>query len=105
MTILDSPIRLSGVKIFNRRSCCGDRLKSVEIRAGKQSVPGNFKARITKNTHCDTFDGPGTTGEIYTVNCDSPIDATVITLQIVASGSQSINIEEIEFIEGVSNRK
>ena len=101
MTILERPIHLVSVVIYNRNDARGDRLKLVEIRAGKRTIKGNHKGRITENTICGTFFGPGETGGIYTVKCDNHIDANIITLQIVENGAQFLQLDEVEFIKGI----
>ena len=101
MRIFDQPIRLVGVKIYNRKDCCGNRLKSVEVRAGKKTIDANCNGKITRNVLCGTFAGPGATGREYTVTCNHPIDASIVTLQIVESGNQFLSLDEVEYIQGI----
>ena len=95
---------LKGVKIYNRVDNFGSRLKSVEVRAGKTPIQAGYKGRITDNHLCGTFVGPGKDAGIYTVTCDPPILANVVTLQIVAAGKQHLNLDEVEYILGMSDK-
>ena len=101
MTILGRPIHLTSVRIHNRYDGKGGRLRSVEVRAGKHALRTNHVGRINENTLCGKFLGPGETAGIYTVTCDSPIDASVVTLQIVESGRQILQLDEIDFLTGI----
>ena len=101
MRMFDQPMRLVGVKIYNRKDCCGNRLKSVEVRAGKQIIDANFNGKIKANTLCGTFDGPGVDRGVYTVTCLHPIEANIVTLQIVESGHQILELDEVEYIQGI----
>ena len=104
MRIFDHTIRLTGVKIYNRQNCCGDRLKSVEVRAGINSVEADYKGRITANSLCGTFVGPGKDAGVYTITCNTPIHANIVTLQIVESGEQTLQLDEVTYADGISDR-
>ena len=95
---------LKGVKIYNRVDNFGSRLKSVEVRAGKTPIDAGYKGRITSNDLCGTFVGPGEDAGVYTVTCNSPILANVVTLQIVAAGKQHLNLDEVEYILGMLDK-
>ena len=103
MRVLGDEILLTGVKLHNRQDCCGNRLKSVEVRAGKHVIEVNYKGKITANDVCGTFDGPGKNGGVHTVMCEYPISASVITLQIIETGEQILQLDEIDYIQGISN--
>ena len=48
---------IKGVEIVTRWGCCADRVKNIEFRAGRESVPIGFKGRLTSNTQFATFFG------------------------------------------------
>ena len=104
MRIVDHKIRLTGNKIYNRQNCCGDRLKSVEVRAGIHPVEADYKGRITANSLCGTFVGPGADAGVYTITCNTPIYAKIVTLQIVESGKQTLKLDEVTYANGISDR-
>ena len=104
MRIFDHTIRLTSVKIYNRKNCCGDRLQSVEVRAGIHPIEADYKGRITKNSLCGTYVGPGENAGVYTVTCNPPIHANIVTLQIVASGDQTLQLDEVTYADGISDR-
>ena len=105
MRIFDQPILLEGVKIYNRQDCCGNRLKSVEVRVGKQTIDTNFKGKITENSLCGTFVGPGVNAGVHKVTCNPPIVGNIVTLQIVESGNQVLQLDEVEYIQGILHRR
>ena len=76
---------ISSVSIVNRKDSNGWRLANIEVRAGinefKDSSNGEKKVDI--NQVCGRFMGPGDNGKTYTINCDTAILATYVTIQIV----------------------
>ena len=101
MRIFNQPTRIEGVEIYNRQDCCGNRLKSVEVRVGKQTIDANFNGKITANSLCGTFVGPGVNAGVHTVTCNPPIVGNIVTLQIVESGNQVLQLDEVEYIQGI----
>ena len=99
---LSRTITLIGVRVHNRRDCCGDRLNNIMVRAGTTRLQDNYAGIITQNIFCGNFTGPGVQSEAYVITCQSPIPANVITLQIVKSGDQILQLDEVEFITGAS---
>ena len=96
-------IKLAGVRLYNRRNCCGNRLKNIMVRAGRTRIGDDYSGIITQNTFCGNFTGPGANSGVYVVTCPSPIIANVITIQIVQSGNQTLHLDEVEFItEGIA---
>lgn len=97
MVELTNTVDLQSVQIFNRADCCGDRLRDIEVRAGTTKISPDFRGRITNNIECGTFAGPGADGANYNITCYPPIKANVVTIQIVSSGVQLLQINEVEF--------
>ena len=98
MTVFENTMNLTAVKIHNRRNCCGERLHHVQIRAGRTAIDANHSGLITQNTLCGSFDGPGVDAGVYTISCKAPINANVVTIQIVDTGAQYLGLDEVEFL-------
>ena len=75
---------ISSVTIVNRKDSNGWRLADIEVRAGMTKITPLFnRKRIEINPVCGTYDGPGEDGKTYTINCQTPIKAKYVTVQIV----------------------
>jgi hypothetical protein len=94
----DQAVTLTGIRLYNRQDCCGDRLNNIMVRAGSSRIPDDYSGIITQNTLCGNFTGPGENAGVYVVTCKYPIIADVITIQIVKSGNQILQLDEVEFI-------
>ena len=99
MVELISTVNLHSVKIYNRADCCGYRLHDVEVRAGTTQIKSKFKGRITENTLCGNFPGPGTDGSVHTITCNPTIQASVVTIQILGTHDEYLQINEVEFFQ------
>ena len=98
---LPSPTNITNVTIVNRASCCGNRLKSVEVRAGMEKIPDGSKGqKLEINTICGHFAGPGENGATYVITCNTPILAKYITIQLLSENYLQIN--EMTINEGPS---
>ena len=87
----------AGLVINPRKTCCGERLKNVEVRAGLETLPKNHRGKINKNKICNTFEGPGEDGKVVTIRCDSLIKADYITVQILGNDS-ILEVNEMDLI-------
>ena len=74
------------VEITNRRDCCGDRLKNIEVWVGnhavtKQSQEG-ISQQLSASTLCGKFDGQTTyhPGHVEVIECTQPIPGRYITM-------------------------
>jgi len=76
-------VELSSVTIINRKDCCGERLKNLEVRAGMLAGLGNKVV--------GTFKGPGTTGGKTVIVFKKAVVAKYITLQIKGKGTLQVN--------------
>lgn len=93
---LGVPTLISGVIIFNRADCFGERFKNAEIRAGMDRVPGGTIAQMLDiNTVCGTYEGPGITGSKINIDCIEPIWAKYITIQLGDKNS-ILNINDLK---------
>ena len=92
-----STVKLVSIKIWNRQDCCGERLQNVEVRAGTIAIDPAFSGRITANTLCGSFVGPGATSGVYTITCQTPIVANLVSLQTIDSTDSYIQAAELEF--------
>ena len=53
---LPSTTMISSVTIVNRKDCCGDRFRNVEVRAGLDQVPAGFYGQqIDVNSVCAAY--------------------------------------------------
>merc|ERR1719206_513502 len=89
---------IKGVEIVTRWGCCADRVKNIEFRAGRESVPRRFKGRLTSNTKVATFVGPADANfQTYRVDFDHNVLAKYVTLQRIGTGVY-LEINEIRMI-------
>ena len=72
---------VTGVIVVPRTSCCEERFRNIEIRAGMSSVAYRSQGNLTLNTRVAFFTGPATPGQNYTINFDKTVLAKYITLQ------------------------
>ena len=89
------PGMVQKVVIINRKDCCGDRLKSLEVRVGPNEVTNAEKGLISRNTICGMIAGPGKDGEIAVISCNPPIEGKYITLQTLDATVTHINFAEV----------
>ena len=71
---------------MNRIDSFGWRLANLEIRSGfieLKNISGAEK--IKSNQICGGFVGPGENGQIYNIDCETPIPSKYITLQIISN--------------------
>ena len=77
---------ISSVTIVNRIDSFGWRLANLEIRTGfieLKNISGAEKINI--NQICGVFDGPGENGQLYNIDCETPVPSKYVTLQIVSN--------------------
>ena len=86
------------IKITNRVDCCGFRLKDMEVRVGEWKVTLENPRVISRNPVCGTYKGPGKDGEVVYIQCSPPLKGRYVTIQTLASGSQEINMAEVEVV-------
>ena len=55
-------VTVQRVEIFNRRGCCGERTRNVEVRIS-DSLPTTDTQKFSGGTHFGHFAGPATTGQ------------------------------------------
>ena len=87
---------ITSVTIKLRPDCCQDNFKNIEIRAGLDRLGESAEGELINiNTVCGTFEGPGRRNpgytEGYTIECDTPIEADFITVQMLEEGVLQIN--------------
>jgi len=87
---LNKPTEITSITFGNRKGCCGDRLKNLEIRAGMNND--------MTNDVVGTFKGPGKTGEQYTIRLQRAVVAEFLTFQIRGK-QQYLQIEGIRLNE------
>ena len=92
-----------GISLTTRSDCCGERLRDVQMRAGKNPVDKDYRGIIRINSLCGKFAGPGETARDHSVICDKPIIADYVTIQILDDRA-ILALNEIR-IETVSHGK
>ena len=92
-----------GISLTTRSDCCGERLRDVQIRAGRNPVYKDYRGIIRINSLCGNFAGPGETARDHSVICDKPIKADYVTIQILDDRA-ILALNEIR-IETVSHGK
>ena len=75
----------------------GERLRNLEIRAGSDQLDSDFRGKIVINEFCGKFIGPGANRRSYTILCDRPLSADIITFQALINNTQ-LQINEVELI-------
>ena len=88
--------RVQRVIIFNRKDCCGGRLKDLEVRVGPTEVKKSKDHPITENSVCGIYSGPGSNGQRIVIDCVEAIESRYITLQLMSSENTILNLAEVE---------
>ena len=91
---LTHPGLVQTVIIINRKDCCGDRLKSVEVRVGPNEATKTGESHILRNSLCGRYSGPGSNGEIVNITCSAAIEGKYVTVQIMEN--IQVNFAEVE---------
>ena len=73
-----------GVTIINRKDCCGERLKDIEITSP-------IEAKSYDSPVVGTFKGPGNTGGEHFVSFGEAVTFTYIRFQMKGKGILQIN--------------
>ena len=84
------------VIIINRKDCCGDRLKDVEVRVGISGIGETKQGVITENSFCGNYSGPGSNGERIVIDCMEAIESKYVTLQLMTDEKTILNLAEVE---------
>ena len=84
-------MKLSGVTIINRADCCGNRLRNVQVRAGRSST--------YNNAIVGTFKGPGVSGAEHPIKFTKTIVVEYLQLQIITDHKTYFQINGIKIIE------
>ncbi|XP_063444534.1 fucolectin-7-like [Mytilus trossulus] len=77
------------IKIYNRKECCGDRLRNVEVTIGHSL--SNMKL-------CGFYKGPAADGEIVNIYCKVPMVARYVKVMLKENKIEEtvINFAEVE---------
>ena len=71
---LNKPTTVTSVTIINRKDCCGERLKNLELRGG-------MKNDLT-NPVIGEFKGPGKTKGVHHITLEKPTKILYLTFQL-----------------------
>ena len=93
---------ITHITVVNRKDCCGEMFKNVELRVGNDTIPyGSKNEKLKVNTACGHFQGPGITGGEHFISCNSHTPSKYVTLQILEDGPfQSLYVNEVYFNAG-----
>ncbi|XP_071130461.1 fucolectin-7-like isoform X2 [Mytilus edulis] len=76
------------IKIYNRTTCCGERLHDLEITIGKQ---------LSNMKYCARFKGPAVEGQVLDMNCKIPTAARYVKLMIMDNSLNNLlHVAEVE---------
>ena len=94
MTVLDEPIYLKRVIIYNQKSGQQDtanRFRDISVRAGNRTaLPFDGSTANKENEVCDHFTGPARSRHQIHFNCTEVKPITVSTVQIINDNYSSI---------------
>ena len=86
---LPTTVNLTSVTVINRLDCCGEVARMLEVRAGLDQVPLEVDGKILAvNGVCGRVAGGGVDDVIQ---CDKPILAQYLTVQMLHKGSLVVN--------------
>ena len=86
------------MEIVTRYGCCADRVRDLEFRAGLDTVPSNYKGKLTVNSKVAAFAGPADKNlETYIITFDRKVHAKYVTIQRMGDGV-TLEINEIRMI-------
>jgi len=94
------------VHITNRVDCCGSKLRNLEVRVGNEVREQDQQGRLTSNSLCNNWVGPGKNGEVVVVECSQPITGKYITIQIMDKGhKEPMHIAEVEAFGTIAGKQ
>ena len=89
---------IRGVEIVTRYGCCADIVRDLEFRAGLDTVPSNYKGKLTVNSKVATFAGPADKNlETYFITFERKVRAKYVTIQRMGD-NVTLEINEIRMI-------
>ena len=82
--------------IVNRKSCCGERAKNIEVRLSNE-LPADGESMFTGGRLLGKFDGPGTTGEPIEIESEEGWEQLVGRYLIVQmdNGEDPLHFKEV----------
>ena len=72
---LNRPTSVFSVSIINRRDCCGERLRNLQLRGGNKSDLTNEVLGL--------FKGPGATGGVHVIRLKRPAIVEYLSFQLM----------------------
>ena len=84
---------INTVIIYNRRHCCGDRMKNVALRVGLTKFTKGME--LDNNEICATYEGPGSDGEEIIINCSSTMIGQYVSVHLMLDTPGILNFSEI----------
>merc|ERR1719187_1887591 len=90
----DQLVSVHGVKIYNRKDCCGDRTANLNVIVTDKYPEKGKKA---EGTTLGTFEGPATNGQVITITSMEPITGKYVVIQLLKD-SGIINLLEVKVL-------
>ena len=84
---------INTVIIYNRRHCCGDRMKNVALRVGLTKFTKGME--LNNNEICATYQGPGSDGEEIILNCSSTMMGQYVSIHLMLDTPGYLNFNQI----------
>ena len=90
------PVFVQKVVLYNRKDCCGDRARNVQVRVSS-ALPTNANTMTTDGQLLGSFPGPGTEGQIIDVSSKDTLMGEFVIVQMDLALSPGIlNLLEVE---------
>merc|ERR1719239_1009383 len=87
-------VTVQRVEIFNRKNCCGDRTRNVEVRVSDQ-LPTSGQQMFTGGGLLARFEGPAQNGQKISVTGEQPLTGRYVLVQM-NNGEDGLNLKEVK---------
>ncbi|CAC5424110.1 unnamed protein product [Mytilus coruscus] len=86
---LKSSCLIKKIRIYNRKDCCGNRLRNTEVTIGNS---------LSSMKLCGYYKGPAANGEIVNISCREPKVARYVNVMIKEKNTEEtvVNFAEVE---------
>jgi len=91
-------VTVQRVEIFNRRQCCGDRTRNVDVRIS-DVLPTSGSQMFSGGTLLGSFAGPGTDGKMIPISGQAASGRFVI-VQMNNGNDVPLNLKEVKAFSG-----
>ena len=81
------------VIIYNRKDCCGERMKNVALRVGLTKFTKGME--LQNDETCAIYDGPGSDGEKIIISCSREMKGQYVSIHRMENTPAILNLNEI----------